>query len=93
MNLEYFPQFFRINYPKVGATNEEIMEIGKEFKDYLKNKFEGKEDKLDPIWNIDAKTVIMNQVRKVPFLMNGYNPALIIHFENFAEEMKNEAKK
>ena len=86
MNLEFFPQFFRTTYPMVEATNEEMMKIGQEFKSYLQDKFKGKEDKLEPIWNIDAKTVIMNQVKKVPFMMNGYNPALIIHFGEFAKE-------
>ena len=86
MNLEFFPQFFRTTYPMVDATNEEMMEIGKEFKEYLQKKFEGKEEILKPIWDIDAKTVIMNQVNKVPFTMKGYNPALIIHFGEFAKE-------
>ncbi len=91
MNLEYFPHFIRKNYPETsGITNKEINEIGKAFKKYLENKFRDNLDKLIPIWNIDAKTIIMNEVNKKPFLVNGYHPALIIHF---GEYLKKEAEK
>ena len=92
MNLEFFPHFFRKNYPKVEATNEEIEEIGTEFKKYLEKKFDGQMQKLEKVWDIDAKTVIMNQVNKNPFTTNGYHPALIIHFSDFVEKMKNETQ-
>ena len=87
MDLKYFPQFFRFNYPKVEVSMEEINEIGKMFKEYLQEKFVGKEDKLEPIWNIDPMKVIFNTGR--PLKVNGYEPALIIHFCNFIEEIKN----
>ncbi len=91
MNLEFFPHFIRANYPEISdVSNEDLMEIGKDFKSYLIEKFKDKEDKLEPIWDIDAKTVIMNQVSKDPFMVNGYNPGLIIHFGDFVEKMKNE---
>lgn len=85
MNLEYFPQFLFINYPMVKneASAEDVKTIGEGFKEYLQNKFKGKEDKLEAIWNIDAKHIVMNQVKKVPFLINGYHPALLIHFDDF----------
>lgn len=67
-------------------SNEDITEIGIGFKDYLKEKFKGKEDKLEPIWNIDAEKVIMNQVNKEPFKVNGYHPALLIHFNLFVKQ-------
>lgn len=88
MNLEYFPHFMKINYPEVAkeATEEDYVEIGQGFKEYLERTFKGKEDKLAPIWDIDAKTVIMNQVNKNPFMVNGYNPGLIIHFDMYVKE-------
>jgi len=91
MNLEYFPQFIRINYPALkNESNEDLIDLGSEFKKYLEDKFTNDMQKLEPIWNIDAHTVIMNQVNKSPFMMNGYNPVLIIHFELFIEKTKNE---
>lgn len=87
MNLEYFPHFIRKNYPCINITDEEINVIGKEFKQYLKDKFKGDLEKLDTIWNIDAKTIIMNEVSKNPFLINGYHPALIIHFGQFSRNV------
>lgn len=92
MNLKYFPHFIRKNYTDFKASNDEIMEVGVEFKEYLQDIFKYSMDKLEPIWNIDAKTVIMNQVNNTPFLVNGYHPALIIHFERFIEKVKKEAK-
>ncbi len=93
MNLEYFPHFIRINYPSLGKeSNETLTEIGKEFKSHLEEIFVGKMDKLALIWNIDAKHIIMNEVNKIPFLVNGYHPALIIHFEQFVEKIKKEAQ-
>ena len=88
MNLQYFPQFFRINYPKVEASNEEISEIGIEFKKYLEKTFEGSMEKLEPIWGINPHDVITNMGH--PFRTNGYHPELIIHFGQFVNKMKNE---
>ena len=93
MNLEYFPQFIRANYPVIAnESNEDLIEIGTEFKKYLEDKFKDNSDKLTSIWNIDGHTVVMNQVRKEPFNVNGYHPALIIHFGDFIEKMNKEAK-
>jgi hypothetical protein len=93
MNLEYFPHFIRANYPVIAnESNEDLMEIGIEFKKYLEEKFKDNMDKLKPIWNIDAKTVIMSRIEREPFTMNGYHPALIIHFGNFVEKMNKEAQ-
>ena len=89
MNLEYFPQFFRINYPKVEATKEEITNIGNEFKKYLIQTFKGKEDKLENIWNIDPLNIIPNRFHQLK--TNGYEPALIIHFGLFVEKIKKES--
>lgn len=95
MDLQYFPHFLRINYPELGKqiTDEEIAEIGTMFKKHLEGIFRNKMDKLEPIWNIDAKKIIMNQVEQKPFLINGYHPALIIHFGEFVEKFKNEVEK
>lgn len=94
MNTEYFPHFVKVNYPHVKhESNDSLVELGDVFKTYLKNKFAGKMDKLIPIWDIDPKTVVMNQINKEPFTVNGYHPALILHFTDFVNEMKKEALK
>ena len=89
MDLKYFPQFIRKNYPQVAdASNEDLMEIGKDFKNYLQSMLDGKEDKLASIWDINPKTVIRNECSR--FKVNGYNPALLIHFDDFISlEMAN----
>jgi len=89
MNTEYFPHFIRANYPSLGSeSNDTLIEAGEDFKIYLEGKFKDNVHKLDEIWNIDPKTVIMNQVNQTPFLVNGYHPALILHFENFVKEIQ-----
>lgn len=82
---------------KSELSEDAITTIGVGFKEYLEKKFKGKEDKLEPIWNIDAAKVVMNQVNKEPFKVNGYHPALLIHFQEFCksfsdtyEELKND---
>lgn len=86
MNLEYFPNFMRMNYPEINdATADEIKEIGIEFKKYLEHTFQHNMDKLTEIWAIEPKDIIPNIGH--PFRTNGYHPALIIHFGNFAKEM------
>lgn len=93
MNLQYFPQFMRINYPAVAnESNENLMEVGAAFKKYLEEKFAGEMDKIEPYWDIDAKTVIMNQANKTPFMVNGYHPVLIIHFGEFTSKMAEKIK-
>lgn len=92
MNTQYFPQFIRTHYPVLrNETNELLIELGDEFKKYLEEKYSEDMNKLEPIWDIEPKTIIMNQVNKTPFLMKGYHPGLIIHFEEFMKKMKEEA--
>lgn len=93
MELKYFQNFFRANYPNeynyhedVDAVNEALAEVGIEFKKYLEKKFKGKQEKLNSIWGISPIDVIPNMHH--PFYTNGYNPALIILFDEFCSEMK-----
>jgi len=88
MDLQYFPHFIRKNFPEVPGTNEQFIEIGKEFKAYLEETFKGKEDKLVAIWDISPLKVIMNSDH--PLKVNGYEPALLIHWDLFIQKMKNE---
>ncbi len=84
MNLEYFPHFMRANFPMVAnESNKDLIKVGAQFKEYLSKLFKGKIDKLEPIWDIEIKTVIMNQVNNNHFTVKGYHPALFIHFDNF----------
>ncbi len=93
MNTQYFPHFIRANYPVLkDETNELLIELGEAFKEYLTAEFKDKMDKLEPIWNIDARTIVMNQVNQTPFLIKGYHPALILHFEEFFKKMKRESE-
>jgi hypothetical protein len=93
MNIEFFPQFIRFNYPELrGEKNDVLIEMGKAFKEYLQDVFKGKEDKLEPIWNIDPQTIVKNAIFG-GFLYNqthGYHPGLIIHFSDFVDKMKKE---
>jgi len=89
MNTQHFPHFIRANYPDLkNETNELLTELGGEFKKYLEERFADKMDKLEPIWDIEPKTIIMKQVCKDPFTMNGYHPALLIHFSDFVTKMR-----
>jgi hypothetical protein len=74
----------------VELSNEELAEVGKGFKEYLEEVFKGKEDKLEPIWNIDPQRIIPAQVNREPFRMNGYHPALLIHFSHFVKSFTGE---
>jgi hypothetical protein len=89
MDLRYFPHFIRKNFPEVPGTNEQFIEIGKEFKDYLIEIFKGKEDKLESIWDISPMNVIMNENH--PLRVNGYDPVLLIHWDLFIQKMKEES--
>lgn len=83
----------RANYPMVAnEPNETLMEIGEGFKEYLSNKFAGQMDKLEPIWNINPIDVVMAQASNDPFKINGYHPALLIHFKNFIDKTMTEAQ-
>ena len=87
MDTQYFPHFIRANFDHFEITNEDAIEIGDSFKEYLLEKFQGKEDKLEPIWDISPLTVIKNDGR--PDKVHGYHPALLVHFTNFVEYHKN----
>lgn len=98
MNTHHFPHFIRANYKALSnEPNETLIEVGDEFKKYLEEKFKDNTSKLDDIWNIEPYHIIMMQVNKTPFRVNGYHPALILHFEEFfkqeAEKAKNETVK
>jgi len=88
MDLEFFPHFIRINFPNINLTNEEAIEIGKEFKKYLIDKFKDKSEILEKIWDINLIRVIMDQNN--PLKINGYNPALVLHFTQFVETKQKE---
>jgi len=89
MNVKYFPYFCRANYPEIrGESDELLIELGEHFKKYLEDKFKDNLDKLEPIWDIDLMKIIMNQGH--PLKINGYHPALLIHFSEFIEKQKNE---
>ncbi len=91
MNLQYFPNFVRLNLKEVESSNEELNEVGVEFKKYLEKIFEGKMEKLEEIWNIDP----MNVIPKIghPFYTNGYNSVLVYHFTDFLKKMFEETQK
>jgi hypothetical protein len=84
MKTEFFPAFMRINYPDIEITNEEAIEIGNEFKRYLLEKFKGEEYKLEKWWDIEPIKVILN--KEHPLKVNGYEPALILHFGEFVKQ-------
>lgn len=88
MDLQYFPHFIRKNFPEVPGTNEEFIEIGKEFKAYLEETFKGKEAKLVEIWDISPMKVIRDDGKM--FKVNGYDPVFVFHFTEFVEKMKKE---
>jgi len=88
MDLNYFPHFIRKNFPEVPGTNEQFIEIGKEFKAYLLETYKGKEDKLEKVWDISPMNVIKND--GAPFRVNGYEPALLVHWSLFIEKMQKE---
>lgn len=95
MNTQHFPHFVKANYPSFrNESIETLIEVGDEFKNYLEEKFKDNVSKLNDIWNIEPNHIIMMQVNKTPFRVNGYHPALILHFEEFfkqeAEKAKNE---
>ena len=92
MNTEFFPHFCRVNFPEISnESNELLIELGNHFKSYLEEKFKDNMDKLDSIWNIDMLNVIMQQGH--PLRINGYHPALLIHFQQFVEKVKKDAEK
>lgn len=89
MDTQYFPLFCRANSKELQKeSNELLIELGNYFKEYLQEKFADKMDILEPIWDINPIKVIMQQGN--PLRINGYHPALLIHFSDFIEKMKSE---
>jgi hypothetical protein len=88
MQKDVFRYFIRINYPNLQTqiTNEDCDEIGKSFSDYLKDNL--KEDVIIKIVPKDAIDFITNSEH--PLKMNGFHPALLLHFYNFIKKMKEE---
>lgn len=89
MDTQYFPHFCRANFKELqNEPNEMLIELGEHFKEYLQKKFEDKMDKLESIWDISPIKVIMQQGH--PLKMNGYHPALLLHFSDFITKMNSE---
>ena len=84
MNPDYFPHFIRANYKNTGLTNEEIMEVFPLFDQYLKEKMKDRPATYAKCSDISPLTVV--QRMDVPMMVNGYHPALILHFDNFVKE-------
>jgi hypothetical protein len=79
----------RSNFPPVAdESNETLMEMGEAFKTYLEKIFYGKIEKLRAITDMEPQTVIYNQLSKPHFTVNGYHPALLIHFNDFVKLYK-----
>ena len=90
MNVVHFPVFVRLHYPKLRTqSNSTLIQLGEEFKKYLEEVFKGKLKKLEPIWDIDPKTVVWKQMTD-PFSIKGYHPALMLHWCDFIDKMKKE---
>ncbi len=89
MDLQYFPHFIRATFPDIHTLEEEeVCEMGREFKAYLRLLFEGQEDKLEELWCIDLWKVIAESNN--PLRAKGYHPELVLHFINFVNENTNE---
>ena len=84
MNTQYFPHFIRMIYPNVPMNNEDAIEIGDRFKNYLENKFADDMNKLQDIWDINPITIIKNMGS--PLKTNGYHPAFVFHFTDFCKQ-------
>jgi hypothetical protein len=84
MDVKYFPNFCRANFKGLqNESNELLIELGDHFKEYLQEKFADKMEKLEPIWDINPINVIMEQGH--PIKINGYHPALLLHFIEFLD--------
>ncbi len=85
MKLEYFPHFLKINYPSSDFKESEARELGEAFKIYLEKTFEGKENVMKAIWDIHPIKIIAQ--RHHPLKVNGYEPALVLHFKQFLDSI------
>jgi len=85
---EWFRYFLRKNYPQVMGVveNEQCDEIGVEFDKYMKEKCA--EEVLEKIMPKDAMEVILQADH--PLKMNGFHPALLLHFDEFVKKMQSE---
>ncbi len=81
---ELFRYFFRLHYRDTQAKNEELDEINLMFSEYLRNKCS--QEQLDRFVPKSEMHIIMEQVKKSPFKINGFDPAFILHFSIFVEE-------
>jgi len=89
MELEYFPNFIRCFYPQALAseTNEDLIEIGTEFQQYLDNL--DLSDKIrNDLQDISPRSVITRMMTNPPGYMKGYHAALLWHFNAFIEKSR-----
>jgi hypothetical protein len=76
-----FRFFFRSIFSDTNATNEELDEINIEFSDYLRKKCT--EQQLQNFLPKSEIDVILN--KNHPLRTNGFDPAFVLHFLQFAE--------
>lgn len=89
MELNFFPHFVRGNFPSAANfSNEDLKEIGSDFKAYLLEIYIDDRDKLQKIWDINPASVVINQVQNTIGYVNGYHAAFVYHFTDFVEKMK-----
>ena len=91
MDTKYFFHFMRINLPEVPVTEEQALEIGEDFKKFLQNRFKGKEDRLEKMWDINPIKAAMNFDH--PLMVNGYDPAFVLLFGEYVKEEAEKASK
>lgn len=88
MDIESFPAFIRMNYVELRSySNKALMDLGKEFKDYLHEVFKADMKKGEKIWDIRPATVVWRQMSD-PFCIKGYDPVFVFHYCEFVEKMK-----
>ncbi len=91
MNLEFFPHFVRMNHKGIDFNNEELMEVGVQFYEYLKTQFSDKPERLAEMCKIEPKDIIPNLGH--PFKVNGYDPVLVLKFGDFCKAAQQESEK
>lgn len=85
MELKYFPLFCRAHYPPLdNEPNDALIELGESFKQYLEERYVNNMEKLEPIWDISPKNIMLNINH--PLKMKGYHPALLYHFSEFVKK-------
>ena len=82
-----FRHFVRIQYPGVELSNDGLDEMWPEFDKYLRG-IVG-DEKAESWYPKSPMDVIL--AAEHPFKMFGYEPALVLHFGNFVEEMQKKA--